>query len=208
MSESGLLSFKESRLNASFVRPSVAEDEEGGVPDEKLLGTEESSSTMASDSMRTKFQMPTMADVGAFIRRNLLLIVTITGVFVGVVLGFIIRQFEPSSLAIRLISYPGEIFMRLLKLMILPLVISSLIAGTDPNDAFNFLGAASLNAKIGGKIAVRTIVYFLSTSLLNAILGAFLAIAINPGMDAVDEVKADNSDRKADILDSFMDLGR
>jgi Na+/H+-dicarboxylate symporter len=28
-----------------------------------------------------------------------------------------------------LISYPGEIFMRLLKLLILPLIIASLIAG-------------------------------------------------------------------------------
>ena len=51
--------------------------------------------------------------------------------------------------------------MRLLQLMILPLVVASLVTG-----------AAGLNAKLNGKIALRTIIYFLSTSLISA-LGEF-----------------------------------
>ena len=43
-----------------------------------------------------------------------------------------------------MIAYPGELFMRLLKLMILPLVIASLIAGS-----------ASLNAKVGANLDLR-----------------------------------------------------
>jgi Na+/H+-dicarboxylate symporter len=40
-----------------------------------------------------------------------------------------LRPLHLSPDAILLVSYPGELFMRLLKLMILPLVIASLIAG-------------------------------------------------------------------------------
>lgn len=44
--------------------------------------------------------------------------------------GFILRNFDLNEDSILLISYPGELFMRILKLIILPLVISSLISCT------------------------------------------------------------------------------
>ena len=46
-----------------------------------------------------------------------------------------------------MIAYPGELFMRLLKLMILPLVIASLIAGS-----------ASLNAKVDANYILHNII--------------------------------------------------
>lgn len=97
-----------------------------------------------------------------------------------------------------LISYPGELFMRLLKLMILPLVISSLIAGS-----------ASLNAKMNGKIALRTFIYFASTSLFNAALGIALVLLIHPGNPDLHSAGGMATDRKAvKLLDSLLDLGR
>ena len=45
------------------------------------------------------------------------------------VCGLGLRHYEPSKFTINIIAYPGELFMRLLKLMILPLVIASLITG-------------------------------------------------------------------------------
>lgn len=45
------------------------------------------------------------------------------------VAGFGLRPLDLGDDAVMLISYPGELFMRLLKLMILPLVIASLISG-------------------------------------------------------------------------------
>lgn len=54
--------------------------------------------------------------------------------------GFGLRCFSLGPDVILLISYPGELFMRILKLIILPLIISSLVAGS-----------ASLNAKMNGK---------------------------------------------------------
>ena len=76
----------------------------------------------------------------------------------GVLSGLLLCSLDLEKSTILLIAYPGELFMRLLKLMILPLVVASLVSG-----------AASLNAKINGKIAARTIVYFLSTSLISSL---------------------------------------
>lgn len=97
-----------------------------------------------------------------------------------------------------LISYPGELFMRILKLMILPLVISSLIAGS-----------ASLNARMNGRIALRTLVYFASTSFFNAILGICLVLLIHPGNPGMHSNYNKSADGKtANLLDSLLDLGR
>ena len=73
-----------------------------------------------------------------------------------------------------------------------------------------FLGAASLNAKMNGMIALRTIVYFLVTSLISALIGLALVLIIHPGdPDTKNELGDGNTeDRKIDIVDNFLDLGR
>lgn len=97
-----------------------------------------------------------------------------------------------------LMSYPGELFMRLLKLMILPLVIASLIAGS-----------ASLNARLNGRIALRTLIYFFLTSLFNAILGVALAVMIHPGNPGMKDALGEGTEnREVSLLDSLLDLGR
>jgi Na+/H+-dicarboxylate symporter len=63
------------------------------------------------------------------VRTNLLLTLTIGGVLVGVLVGFLGRLARFSDESIMLVSFPGEILMRLLKMFILPLIISSLVSG-------------------------------------------------------------------------------
>lgn len=88
--------------------------------------------------------------------------------------------------------------MRVLKLMILPLIIASLIAGS-----------ASLNAKMSGKIAVRTLLYFILTSMFNAFLGILLAVLIHPGQIDIKENNGDPVENSShSILDSLLDIGR
>lgn len=129
---------------------------------------------------------------------NLLLIITVSGVLFGVFLGFVLRPLKLSHDAVMLISYPGEIFMRLLKLLILPLIIASLIAGS-----------ARLNASTNGKIVARMLVYFVLTSLINAILGTVLVLSIHPGDPHRKVVLGEeNIGRNARILDGILDLGR
>lgn len=113
--------------------------------------------------------------------------------------GFSLRTLHLNHDSIMLISYPGELFMRMLKLMILPLVISSLIAGS-----------ASLNARMNGRIALRTICYFASTSFFNAFLGICLVLLIHPGDPGMHSNKTAMNDenKTANLLDSLLDLGR
>lgn len=92
--------------------------------------------------------------------------------------------------------------MRCLKLIILPLIVTSLIAGT-----------ASLNMNMNGKIALRTFVLFCSTSIFNSIMGTLLVILIRPG-DMSHKESANNttviasSSTNTNLLDSLLDLGR
>uniref|UniRef100_A0A915D2Y3 Amino acid transporter n=1 Tax=Ditylenchus dipsaci TaxID=166011 RepID=A0A915D2Y3_9BILA len=69
-----------------------------------------------------------------FCGTHLLLSLTITSVFVGLLAGFTLRTLALDSVTVRLINFPGEIFMQVLKLMILPLIFSSLIAALAQMD--------------------------------------------------------------------------
>lgn len=64
-----------------------------------------------------------------WIKNNLLLVLTVSGVLVGTFIGFVLRPHNLSEETIMLISFPGDVLMRMLKMIILPLIISSLIAG-------------------------------------------------------------------------------
>jgi len=140
-----------------------------------------------------------MDGMKTWLKENLLLFLTFTGVLSGFILGICLRSFDLSAEVILLIAYPGELFMRLLKLMILPLIIASLITG-----------AASLNAKMNGMIALRTIVYFILTSLLSACVGLVLVLAVHPGNPEVKTLLGSGTteEKKIDITDNFLDLGR
>lgn len=108
------------------------------------------------------------------------------------------RQNDLCKETILIISYPGELFLRILKLMILPLVIASLITGS-----------ASINAKMNGKIALRTFTFFASTSMFNALLGVFLALLIHPGDPGLHSDSENGTNTKGlSLMDSILDLGR
>lgn len=53
-----------------------------------------------------------------------------SGVFLGSIAGMLLRHISPLPPdVILIISFPGEILMRMLKMLILPLVVSSLVTG-------------------------------------------------------------------------------
>ncbi|KAJ0175824.1 hypothetical protein K1T71_008983 [Dendrolimus kikuchii] len=130
--------------------------------------------------------------------QNTMLLVTLVGVLAGIAFGFGLRSYQFSADALMMISYPGEIFMRLLNLIILPLIIASLIASS-----------ASINTKMSGKIAGRTLLYFVLTSMFNAFFGIILTILIKPGQPKISNIHG-IVERKRDnnILDSLLDIGR
>ena len=74
------------------------------------------------------------------------------------------------------ISYVGKLFLRMLKALILPLIIPSLIAAIGQLDM-------SLSGKVGG----RAVAYYMSTTVLAVILGIILVVSIQPGYSSQSE---------------------
>lgn len=139
---------------------------------------------------------------GRWALTNLLLILTFISVLLGIILGVSIRQAEPGRVWVELISFPGEIFLRVLKMLILPLIIFSLLAG---------LG--SLDTKLAGILGWRTVVYYLSTTGLAVVLGLALVMIIQPGARGAVKRECDNSTlsvtgHELETLDAILDLVR
>ncbi|XP_071099647.1 excitatory amino acid transporter-like [Haliotis cracherodii] len=104
------------------------------------------------------------------IRSNLLVILTFVGVTVGFVIGYCVRLATPSQDALIWIGLPGEMYMRMLKMMILPLIICSVIAGT-----------ASLDPKCNGRVSLISLFYIITTNAIPALVSIAITIAIKPG---------------------------
>lgn len=94
---------------------------------------------------------------------NFLLIITFIAVIIGSITGYLLRPLNLSADTIMLIAFPGEILMRMLKMLVLPLIVTSIVTGV-----------AVLDPKSSGKIGLYSVSYYLTTSVLAAIMGIFL----------------------------------
>lgn len=131
-------------------------------------------------------------------KNNLLVILTIIGVIFGLALGFGIREASPSDDAIMWIGLPGEVYMRMLKMMILPLIISTVITGT-----------AALNPKSQGRISMVSVTFIAIANTIPPVIGAVIVLLLNPGSS----VKKALTERKTrsrvmQTQDIFADLIR
>uniref|UniRef100_A0A8P4GKR8 Amino acid transporter n=1 Tax=Dicentrarchus labrax TaxID=13489 RepID=A0A8P4GKR8_DICLA len=95
----------------------------------------------------------------------------------GISLGVVVREYASlSHLHKQYFGFPGEILMRMLKLVILPLIISSMITGV-----------AALDSEVSGKIGLRAVIYYFSTTIIAVILGIILVMTIKPGVSQTAE---------------------
>lgn len=136
-----------------------------------------------------------------FFKQNLLTILTIVGVVLGVVVGLIVRATVNAPLTnreIMYINFIGDLFLRMLKALIIPLIVSSLVAAISSLDL-------TLSKKIGG----YAIGYYLITTVLAVILGIILVTTVRPGVrsDAVTTYKFNNH-RNITTTDTLLDLVR
>ncbi|XP_055302995.1 excitatory amino acid transporter 1 isoform X2 [Sitodiplosis mosellana] len=140
-----------------------------------------------------------------FIKRNLLTILTCVGVLSGVLVGLITKNSssEPwTKRQIMYIQYPGDLFLRMLKCLIVPLLVSSITCAIG-----------SLDLSMSGKIAKRAITYYLTTTISAVILGIILVTTIRPGVIGGDNNFATNTTSKSDskkvyTVDTLLDLIR
>ncbi|KAM6979497.1 excitatory amino acid transporter 2-like [Aplochiton taeniatus] len=133
------------------------------------------------------------------IMNNMVLTLTILGVCLGSVSGMLLRHVSPLPPdVIMVIAFPGDILMRMLKMLILPLVVSSLVTGL-----------AGLDAKSSGRLGTRAMVYYMSTTVIAAVLGVILVLVIHPGNPKL-KANLGMGKKNDDVssLDAFFDLIR
>lgn len=116
--------------------------------------------------------------------------------FLGVVLGFVSRWLHFETFVIEKVAILGTIFLRALRMIIVPLIVSSIISGVTS------IGSAQNLGRMGAK----TFGYYISTSLLAIVLGLMVVNIIKPGVGAevglleAPENLAENASKIGDTL--------
>ncbi|XP_078086542.1 neutral amino acid transporter A [Mustelus asterias] len=120
--------------------------------------------------VRGKAASSRLAKLLSVLRRNGLVILTVSGVLLGLAVGLAVRGLQLSRSQLISFAFPGELLLRLLKMVILPVVFCSLVSG-----------AASIDTRALGKLGGSAILYFALTTLLGSALGVTLGLLIKPG---------------------------
>lgn len=96
------------------------------------------------------------------------------GLSLGILVGFLSRQFGFETFVVERLSIFGTIFLRFLKLIIVPLIISAIISGvTSIGTTERF-----------GRLSLKTVTYYMTTSFLAIVVGLFLVNLFHPGVGA------------------------
>ena len=111
-----------------------------------------------------------------FCRKHLLKLLLWLSIVGGVGMGVALRSvapFDQPKLHPRELIYlgfPGELMMRVVGLLTLPLVGSNLIASVS-----------ALGIRASQRVGLRTLCYYLTSTLIAVLLGVLLALTIKPG---------------------------
>jgi Na+/H+-dicarboxylate symporter len=130
---------------------------------------------------------------------NLLVIFMVISVIVGIVLGIALRSIwsPDEKRKLHYLRFPGDLLMNMLKMMIIPLVVSSLVSSL-----------AFLDSKATGRMGLRAVIYYLTTTLCAVIIGIILVVTIRPGEQGDRKIDKSGNSKDADALDSLFDLIR
>ena len=143
-----------------------------------------------------------MGCIKLFMKRELLIISVFTSVILGFIVGMSINEKvqgmeEPDRTTfLAVLGFPGELLVRMLRMLVLPLIVCSLI-----------VGLAGLEKHASGKVGRRAVLYYLSTTLIAAVLGLLIVVIIQPGKKASMQTNL-KKQPSARTLDSFLDLLR
>ena len=129
-----------------------------------------------------KLYMQVLIALGLGLKRNWHIFV---GLILGVVVGLWMHNQPIAGLMITL-TFIGQVFIRLIQMIVIPLVISAIVIGiTSMSDG-----------KQMGKLAVKMFFYYGIITVLAVTIGATLALLLKPGIGAAHYI---NLDTAADI---------
>jgi len=150
-----------------------------------------------SNRAKKRVQSITKEDVKGFLTRNAFVLLTILAVTVGIILGFGLRPYKMSYREVVYFSFPGELLMRMLQMLVLPLLVSSLITGM-----------AALDSRASGKMGLRAVVYYMTTTVIAVFIGIVMVLIIHPGKGGKDEFTRQEKIEQVSAADAFLDLVR
>uniref|UniRef100_A0A8D3E7S9 Amino acid transporter n=1 Tax=Scophthalmus maximus TaxID=52904 RepID=A0A8D3E7S9_SCOMX len=151
-----------------------------------------------ASGMKERMCSISRGSVKGFLKRNLFVLFTVAAVALGVLLGFALRPHNLSLREIKYFAFPGELLMRMLQMLVLPLIVSSLVTGIS-----------SLDSKASGKMGVRAVVYYMVTTLIAVFIGIVVVIIIRPGKGSRDSPVANSGNiEPVQAADAFLDLIR
>jgi len=115
----------------------------------------------------------------------------------GTIFGLYFNRHDGSSILYTLIVLCGDIFIRLLKMVIVPLIFTSIVIGVS---------SIKNRTKIG-RLGIKTFSYYVMTSLIAILIGLFLANTIQPGIGAttIESVEAFDTN-KLTTSTSILDI--
>ncbi|XP_060894847.1 solute carrier family 1 member 3a isoform X1 [Labrus mixtus] len=139
----------------------------------------------------------TRSDVKGCFMRNAFVIFTVAAVIIGIILGFAVRPYKMSHREVKFFSFPGELLMRMLQMLVLPLLVSSLITGM-----------AALDSRASGKMGMRAVIYYTTTTVIAVFIGIVMVLIIHPGKGSRDEFAKQPKIEQISPADAFLDLIR
>lgn len=95
-----------------------------------------------------------------------------TKIILGVILGSLGGMLFPQFF--NFVKIFADLFLRLLKMLVIPLIFTSIVSGT----------ISSKDTASIGRIGVKTFLYYITTSLLAILTGQFLVNLLKPGVNA------------------------
>ncbi|OQV26180.1 Excitatory amino acid transporter 3 [Hypsibius exemplaris] len=134
---------------------------------------------------------------------NLQLLLMLGSIGAGIALGFGLRaaDIHKDQRKTMYVFFIGEIFLNMLKVVILPLIVSSLINGL-----------AQMESQTSGQIGMRAVTYYMTTTILAVLLGIALVTIIKPGSyesAQIEKSKLPEVDLEpSTTADTFLDLIR
>ena len=124
----------------------------------------------------------------------------ITGVAIGIGMGVGMRKYDFDKLDAAYIAFPGTMLIQGLKMLVIPLVVFSIIAGVS-----------RLERDVTGKIGGYAVAYYAVTTFLAVILGIILCAGIKPGVDRdakSGEVNPGARSNDSSPVDTILDIIR